>query len=517
MDTKNAFIIFGGPIYTMNNSEIQNVEECVVYKEGKIIYVGDKDVALNKYRNLEKLDLMGNVLLPGFIDTHCHLSFTGEMSVLPNVFDIDNIQDCLDLFKREAEKIKDGGVLLINGFGGKAIKEKRMPTLEEMDLAVEKIPLFCKTAGTHATLVNTKGLELITKIASEKGIRINADAYKTGILTNEANLLAFSLSSQFMSDKQKNDLDKMIINECSQNGIVAVHTLEGKVLENDLEVKHLLDNKEIFPFDLRIYYQTTNINEVKKLGLKQIGGCFNCLLDGDVDPGTAAFREVYTNNPTNKGKLYFTQDELNDFFDQANKNNLQICMHAIGDAAIDQALNAYEYALNKHPRKDHRHRIEHFEICDYDLIKKAKELGVLLAMQPVFDYYWDYKTYVPYIGEERAKKRCMLRAILDNKIIVGGGSDAPVTSMNPFLSIHAAVNHSVEKSRVSVYEAIKMHTIDAAYLGFQEKIRGSIEVGKSADFVIISSDPFKIESSNLDKIEILKTIYKGKCVYKKEV
>ena len=507
-------IIYGGVINTMDPKN-KNAE-AVVFNDEEILFVGNLEEAKKNFEAENEINLDGKTLFPGFTDTHCHLSFTGEMLTLPNVFEIDNIKDVLNFFAEEAKKLDKDSALLVNGFGGVLIKEKRLPTLEEMDKAVPDHVLICKTAGTHETLVNSQALKLIEKVAKEENIPVAKEDMQTGILRNEANLLAFSLSSRLMNEDQRKNSMQKVIDECVKNGIVAAHTLEGKDLKNDSDVYSFLKLKDELPFDARIYYQTTNVEEVLGLGLKQIGGCFKCLLDGDVDPGTAAMRKPYTNNPKNSGTLYFTQEKLNEFFKKANRAGLQICMHAIGDAAIEQALNAYEYALNDYPRNDHRHRIEHFEIGDYDLIERAKNMGILLAMQPVFDYYWPYETYVPYLGEERAKKRCMLRDALDSGIKVGGGSDSPVTPMNPFLSIHEAVNHSVESSRITLDEALKMHTSDAAYLGFQENIRGSIEKGKRPDFAIVSENPYEVSKENLDKIKVLATIFGGKVVWSSE-
>lgn len=506
-------MFFGGTILTIEEEENQEV---VVFENDKILFVGTEKEAKKIYNDAELIDLKGKTLLPGFIDSHCHMSFSGEMMTLPTVFEADSVESVLKKLKHEAEKIPKGNVLFINGYGGSPIKEDRLITLKEMDEAVPENPLFLRTAGTHGTLVNSKGLELIVKEAEKNNLNISEQDRREGFLRNEANLFAFSIAPKWMSAEQKKKARAKMIHECVSNGITAIHTLEGWSAVDDPAVDSLLRDKDEIPFHLRIYYQTTNVDEVVKRGLKQIGGCFNCILDGDVEPGTAAFREPYTNNPKNYGNLYFTQERLENFFREAHKAGLQICMHAIGDAAIEQALKAYKKVLGEFPKENHRHRVEHFEVSSYDLMDLAKDLNVVLSMQPVFDYYWPYENYLPHIGPDRAAMKCALRPILDRGIRVGGGSDSPVTSMNPMLGIHAAVNHSVPTSRISVKEALRMVTIDAAYIGFEENERGSLKAGKEASFVILSNNPMNYPAEKLDKIEILETIYCGRTVWKKE-
>lgn len=504
-------LYFGGPIITM---EEPLIAESIVFDK-KIHFAGDLKKAKEKFPEAVPIDLKGKTLLPGFIDTHAHLSFAGEMVTQASVFHCTSIDEVLNIISKKVEKLGEKDVLFINGYAGMPIAEARNLTLKEMDNVVPNHPLILRTASTHGTLVNSRALSLIEKEMATIGLFLDEKDRKEGYLRNEANLFAFGMAPKWMNEEQKRIAQEAIFNSCLQNGIVSVHSLEGRNQKEDPDIFYWIKQKGKTPFDVRIYYQTTDVDEVLRLGLKQIGGCFHCLLDGDLDPGTAAFREPYVNNSNNCGVLYFTDEDLEKFFTKAHLADLQICMHAIGDRAIEQALHAYEKVLKKYPKKDHRHRIEHFEVCAQDLIEKAKKLGIVLAMQPVFDYYWPYENYKFYIGEERAKKKCALRPILDAGIPVGGGSDWPVTEMNPFLGIHGAVNHSVPSSRISVLEALRLYTVDAAFLGFEENLRGSLKAGKEADFVIVSDNPLSIEKKSLEKIQVLETIFQGDSVWKK--
>lgn len=507
-------VYYGGTIISME--EDQMFPEAVVIDGEKIAYTGSLEEAKKAFPEAELRSLNGKTLMPGFIDTHCHVSFAGENKTQPSVFYCTSVQEVLDFIRAQSETMKEGDVLFINGYAGMPIKEERNLTLEEMDNALPDFPLILRTASTHGTLVNTRALNIIRAEAKKAGFELDPQDEKEGFLRNRANLLASGLGPKLMSREQKKKALAYILEECSKNGITAVHTLEGRTQKDDPDVLALMALRDSLPFDVRICYQTTDVEEVVSKGLKQIGGCFNCILDGDLDPHTAALREPYFDAPDNRGVLYFTDEELEDFFIKANRAGLQICMHAIGDRAIEQALNAYEKALADTPRKDHRHRIDHFEISAPDLIEKAKKLGVVLAMQPVFDYYWPKPGYAAVIGDERADWKCALAPVLKAGLKAGAGSDWPVTSINPFLGIHGAVNHSVESSRISVMDALRMYTVDAAYIGFSENVRGSLKSGKEASMVILSDNPLEHDRDKLDRIQVLETVYKGRTVWKKE-
>jgi predicted amidohydrolase YtcJ len=216
----------------------------------------------------------------------------------------------------------------------------------------------------------------------------------------------------------------------------------------------------------------------------------------------------------------YSDDELYQFVEKAHKTGLQISIHAESDRSISQVLWAYQKVLEKYPLKDHRHRIEHFEVPTKKLINRVARLGVALAMQPMFikvcegpnlDYY---RTL---LGDLRVKRTHPFRSILDEGILVSGGSDAPVTRMNPLGGIQACVTHPNNEQRIDVYEAIELFTINGAKIGFEEELKGSIEAGKLADFVVLSDDPYRVPHEKIGNIEVDMTIVGGKVVYEKEM
>jgi predicted amidohydrolase YtcJ len=188
-------------------------------------------------------------------------------------------------------------------------------------------------------------------------------------------------------------------------------------------------------------------------------------------------------------------------------------MHAVGDAAVEQALKAYEAALANHPRDDHRHRIEHCEVIQEDQIRRAQRSGVALGIQPPFNHYWPHTTYYPLLGEERAWKADPVRTLVRPGLLIAGGSDSTVTPLGPMIGVHAAVNHSNPAERVSVQEGLELYTINAARIGFEEAEKGSLEAGKLGDLVVLREDPFEVDPERIKDIPIEMTVVGGQVVY----
>jgi predicted amidohydrolase YtcJ len=256
------------------------------------------------------------------------------------------------------------------------------------------------------------------------------------------------------------------------------------------------------------------IDKVIELGLPRIGGCI--LLDGDVGPRTAALSEPYADDPNCYGTLYYEDEVVNEFALAAHKEGLQIAFHAVGDAAVEQALNAYGAALTQHPRDDHRHRIEHCEVIREEQIQRAQRLGIALAIQPPFNHFWPHQGSFLSLGEERAWKLDPVRSLLRPDLLIAGGSDSTVTPLGPLIGVHAAVNHSNPAERIAVYDAMKLYTINAARIAFQEDDRGSLEVSKLGDLVVLAENPFEVDQRTIKDIKVEKTVIGGDIVYQSE-
>ena len=244
--------------------------------------------------------------------------------------------------------------------------------------------------------------------------------------------------------------------------------------------------------------------------------CFFCRDKVEnIDYKDAALLRPYADEPQNRGILYHSDEEVVNFAKRANRAGLQIEMHAIGDAAFDQAVLALEAALKDRPRADHRHGIIHACLPSEEGLKKCAELGIQIPLQPAF-LAWDLEPlyFLRSILGEQAEKLSPLRKMADMGIMLSGGSDAPCTPPDPIAGIHAACNHYVPGQSLTIAEALKLFTYNAAWTTFDEGERGSLEVGKAADMVILNRNPLALKPSELLELKVEKLFLKGE-PYKK--
>ena len=229
---------------------------------------------------------------------------------------------------------------------------------------------------------------------------------------------------------------------------------------------------------------------------------------------TAALSFEYADAPHRKGWIYMTQDALTQFTMECCRHDLQIGFDAIGDAAIEAVLQALEAAADHYDVRAMRHRIEHAELITPAQMQRAARLGVILCMQPAYEGLWGYPggMYQQRLGTHYGTTN-RFRQIIDSGITVCGGSDPPITSPDPFQSIHYAVNHPVAANSVTLQEALEMYTSRGAYALFLEKKKGSLREGKDADIVILDRDITQMDPRQLKDVRVDMTIKDGRVVF----
>jgi hypothetical protein len=347
-----------------------------------------------------------------------------------------------------------------------------------------------------------------------EGIDFDEHQMPTGIITHYANAHLRESILKKIPDASKFEAVKDFLKSVIQKGITTVNAMEGGRLYCDEDAEFVFNHEHKFGIDLALFYQTMDIEKVKAMNLKRIGGCL--YVDGTFGSRTAALSFDYNDSPGNQGRLNFTQEELNEFVLECYLNNLQLALYTIGDKAIELAIAAHEAAFEKTGITGLRHRLEHVEMPSSDHIRRAKTLGLIFSMSPTYEYIWGGpdKLYGERLGTHY-KQTNPLSEILREGVMICGGSDCDVTPADPLLGIHSAVNHPVKSHRVSVEEALKMFTLNGAYAIFEEDRKGSLEVGKLADLVILDSDILKIEKDKIRKIKVKATIKSGRVVFNK--
>jgi len=511
MIAKSDLAILNANVLTMDN--VQRRAEAVASANGTIIRVGsNREIEETADEHTLILDAAGKTVLPGFIDCHVHMMSTALARLELDLFGMSSLREMFEAIRNQAKRIPEGEWVKARGFDDSMVQERRYPTARELDETTPNHPVILKRQDGHSCVLNSKALEALQLPKDLNGLECDPKTGElTGILRQQANDVAREKIDLSISDDARMTALRESTTLIAQKGVTSLHALDGGV-NDPRDVFLILKHQDELPVRIVPYYQTTNVFEVRSLNLPRIGGCL--CIDGSMDSHTAALQEPYADNPSSSGVLYFTDEKLQEFVLEAHRNGLQIAMHAIGDRAVDQLLDAYENALKKHPRKDHRHRIEHIEVPTENQVKRCKELGIVLSIQPAFVYYWDMRNfYEARLGTQRAQRIHPYRFFLSEGILLGGGSDSPVTPIDPIIGIHAAVNHLIPSHSTSVEEALRFFTIDAAKLAFQEKTIGSIEAGKLADIVVLSENPIAVQRERLKEIKVEATIKNSRFTY----
>jgi len=502
-------VFLNGRFYTMDWKLPR--AEAVGVSGDRIAAVGSPEMIRSLAdKETEFVDLGGKVVFPGFIDAHVHFMQTGLDKTAVYLNRAGNIQELLRLVEVQAGNIPEGGWVRGYGYDETKLEEKRVPSLRELDAVCPGKPVFLSRVDAHACLVNSEALRVLGLDPGLEGV-ILENGKATGNLKANANSAArVKILNNLLDPAEKKTALLQAANEALSVGVTTVHALEGGSLfgENDFDI--LLSAIPELPVRVVPYHQIMDVEKIARKGLKRIGGCIT--VDGSIGSRTAALLSPYEDQPDATGCLYINTKDLEEFVMEAHRRGMQIAMHTIGDAAIEQLLCAYEKALKAYPRNDHRHRFEHFSIPTDDQIRRAAMIGCAICVQPSFDFFT--REMMPIrLGEERFERSYPLRTLLEAGLLVAGGSDSSITPLNPMLGVYGARCHTHAYQRLEIFEGIKLFTLNAAAIGFEEMDKGSISPGKLADLAVVSEDPFASEPELVKDIKVDKTVLGGRIVY----
>jgi predicted amidohydrolase YtcJ len=457
------------------------------------------------------VDLKGQTVLPGFIDTHEHLMLTGSQEVAVHLNDVTDIDDILTRISDRASQTPKGEWVRGGYLNEQGLTEKRMPTRDDLDRVSGDHPLFLLHATCHMCSLNTRALEIINPPGDLEGLDLESGR-PTGVV-RDPGILTFihPAMARIIPEAEKIEFLTRASEMALNKGITTVHALDGGDLgPGDTGV--IWRNRRTLPIRVVCFNQSMNLGEVQELGLPRVGGCI--CSDGAFEAHTAALFEPYTDEPDNYGALTYTQEVMDRFILTAHSAGLQIAVHCESERSIEQVLRAMEKALHADPRSDHRHRIEHLELPTYNQIERMANAGIMASMQPAFIPAFvgqeDMRIYKGLLGKSRLERVHPYRTILDHGIPISGGSDSPVTPYDPLAGVQAAVNHPNFRERVTLWEALQMFTSTAAWSAFEEGEKGTIEPGKLADMVVLAQDPFKVSTGAIKDIEIKRVCTGGK-------
>ncbi|MHA1916545.1 MAG: amidohydrolase [Promethearchaeota archaeon] len=528
-------ILTNGKVITMDAQE--SISQAVAVKFGKIIAVGNNsDIGNYVGEETVSIDLLGKTVLPGFIDSHGHFLNEGssrEIYIdLSEEAGIHSISDIQHILTEKAKQTPIGEWIFGYQEDDSKLEEKRHPTILELDVASINHPILITTVGGHFWMANSKAFELAGVIKDSPdpiGGKFDRDPQSgelTGGLHEEAYYLLRPEGSPQPNRDQSYIGAKQILSECSSVGLTCIYDLVGRS-----EIRAAIDLKNAGELPIRVRMDVTIalLDELDMLGIYRGLGdnwvriCgIKFFFDGAISARTAAVSEPYLDKPDFFGVMATTKEKATELLTKAYQKGFRISAHANGDRAIKIYLDIIEELQKKYPRLDSRNRDIHCSVINEDLIKKIKELDVLPTIFGAYAYYHGDKL-IPSFGIDRLENMFAARSFLDAGILVSAHSDHPCSPFPPLMAIHSLVNRKTKAGKligrsqqISVIEALKLYTINAAYHSFDENILGSIEPNKLADFVILEEDILTVPSERIRNIPINMTIIEGKIIYQRQ-
>ncbi|MFQ6053240.1 MAG: amidohydrolase [Candidatus Bathyarchaeia archaeon] len=533
-------VLLNGKVVTVDADF--SVAEAVAVREGRVLAVGSTaEIETLAGEGTEVVDLEGRTVLPGLIDSHIHMVGTGlALSMIDcRTPPMRSIADIVAAVKERAEEAGPGEWIQGRGWDQAKLAEHRNTTRWDLDEAAPDNPVYLIRTCGHVAVVNSRALE-IAGITRETPQPVGGTIVKDEAGEPMGLLLERPAFWQVLRHIPPPDLDRKVeaikaaseafsrvgLTGVIEAGIVAEDMrayqralreggltvrvnmmLRGK--EGDESVEESLKRIEAFPL-------TTGYGDemLRFLGLK-------LLIDGGIGGRTALLREPYEGEPDNRGILTLPEEDLQRLVDAANLQDMMVGVHCAGGRAMDIVLGAFERTDRKRPIKGRRFTLIHAYQPSEENFERCRRLGVVAASQPSFLYYLGDSFY-ENVGPERSRWVKPHRAWIDNGIVVAAGTDSPVTPYPPFPSLWAAIVRKTEveavqmgtEQRVTREEAIRMYTINGAYLTFEEEVKGSIDPGKLADLIVIDRDILTCPEDEIKDTKVLRTILGGKTVYK---
>lgn len=524
---KADLIITNAQIWTANPDH-PNAEALAISSD-KILAIGSNN-EIESYKGSETkvVDAENAFITPGFIDSHVHFITGGQNLSSVQLRDAATKDEFISRIAVFATTQKPG-TWLIGGDWDHKLWGGDLPEKEWIDSVTSENPILLNRLDGHMAFANTlalKELEIdgLTKIESGE-VELNDNGEPTGILKEDAYYNQLAKLPPF-TDEQNEAFAKTAMNYVASHGVTSVHDVNGFADQEIFEKLH--KNGDLIT---RIY-SATPLSMWKKLKDKidTIGrgdewlkrGGLKGFVDGSLGSHTAAFFDEYSDAPGEKGYFVNTEEELHNWIKGGDAAGLQIFIHAIGDSAIHTLLNIYERVADENGPHDRRFRIEHAQHIAEDDIPRFTELGVIPAMQP-YHLIDDGRWAKNVIGQDRLFGTYAFKSLFENNTDVVFGSDWFVAPPIPLMGIYAAVTRRtlddknpdgwVPEQKVSVEQALKAYTINGAYASFDEEIKGSLEQGKLADFVILDQNLFTIDPATIRDVKVLKTYVGGKLVY----
>ena len=534
MKMNHRITYFNGKIYTG-----EGWAGCFTVEDGKFTYVGD---TLPENPG-EIVDLAGQFVCAGFNDSHMHLLNLGQTldmaDLAARTTSLEDVLGCLREYIAEQQPAP-GTWVRGRGFNQDYFAgEHRFPSRYDLDAVSTDHPICITRACGHICVVNSRALEILgidKNTPQPEGGRFNVD--ENGEPTGQFFENALGLVYSAMPAPDRDALRRMLLKGCQRLNSYGITSCQSDDYESVSGLSYLPimevmeEMAETGELTVRVNEQVhfTNVEDLsafieaghhKRCTVRFKNGPLKMLGDGSLGARTAYLSRPYADDETTRGIPVYTQKQFDEMCDLANRSGMPIAIHSIGDGILDCILDAYDKALAACPREDHRHGIVHCQITRPDQLKRIKDMGLHAYLQSIFIDY-DSRIVHARVGEELAATSYGAKSFLENSVSFSNGSDAPVEDPVVLRGIQCAVTRRSigstdapyrPEEALTVGEAIDSFTKGAAYASFEEHIKGRIQPGMLADFVILGEDPFTADPETLHKIPVAATYLGGEKVY----
>lgn len=498
---------------------------------GRIVAVGDPaDVDALVGPGTEVVDLGGATVLPGFIETHMHPIGAGLQWAAPRIGypDCRSVDDVVATLAERAAVTPPGEPVQAWGYDDSLMAEDRHLTRHDLDRVSTEHPVYLRHVSGHLGYANSRMLELagITDDVEDPvggHFQRDADGRITGCMEETANSAAAAALP--LPDPAVLRIGAKAINDHCLS--VGTTTMTDALVANEAMVSLYQDvvddgtlrvRTRMFP----VWRMADAFPTRTGMGDDRLSvGAMKFFSDGSIQGYTACLCKGYHDRPDANGYPFIPPDEMTAMVTEAHARGWQVAVHANGDAAIDNTLDAIEAALDAHPRADHRHRIEHCQVVREDQLERMARLGVLASVFVNHVWYWGDRHRDRFLGPERGARIDPLASLRAHGIVHALHCDMPVTPLDPLFTIWTAVNRVTRdgellgpEQRARVEDAVAGYTSAAAFVNGQDHDRGTLEVGKLADLVVLDDDPFTCDPTAIRDIGVQATVVDGEVEYR---
>jgi predicted amidohydrolase YtcJ len=528
-------IVTGGRVWTGNAAQPE--AEAIAVLGERIVAVGTAgQVEASRGEKTRVVDARGRRVLPGFNDAHVHFLSGGQQLESVELRDAASPDEFARRIAAHAAKLGANEWVVGGRWDDQLWTPRKLPTKELIDPATPNTPVFVSRLDGHMGLANSLALKLggITRGTPDPAggmIERDANGEPTGILKDAAMRLVARVIPP-VSAEQRKRYAQAAMRHAASLGVTSVQHMSCSYSELATYTE-LAENGEL---TVRVYAapSETTWRDQAQLGIRRgFGsswlrlGALKGFADGSLGASTAYFFEPYADDPSNRGLLSDEMQPRSGMLERmtgADAAGLQLCIHGIGDRAISEVLDLFAEVWQTNGQRDRRFRIEHAQHVAPRDFARFRELGVVASMQP-YHAIDDGRWAESRIGPVRAKSTYAFRTFLNENVPLAFGTDWPVAPLDPILTVYAAVTRAtldgrrnegwVPEQKISVAETVRAYTLGAAYAEFQEREKGSLEVGKLADLVILDRDIFTIPPFQIREAKVEITIVGGKVVWER--